>query len=148
MKASTGLRNKMLDTGSLKSLLDGGKIKIYSGTLPATADAAIGSAGSNTLLSTITDNDTVAGLNFDTAAASGQLAKDPAQTWRGTNVASGTAAFFRFVQTADDGSSSTTAVRIQGTIASFGADLNISSVALSSGATQDIDNFIIAIPTL
>lgn len=148
MKVSTGLRNKMLDTGSMKSLLDDGELKIYSGTPPTTADAAIGSAGSNTLLCTVTDNGTLDGLDFDTNAASGQLAKAPAQTWRGTNVASGTASFFRFVADDDDGLSSTTAVRIQGTIASFGADLNLSSVTLNNGATQDIDNFIVALPTL
>jgi len=41
LKASTGLRTKLLDTGSLKSILDGGVINIYSGPVPATADAAL-----------------------------------------------------------------------------------------------------------
>ena len=44
LKASTGLRNAMMTTGSLKSRLDLGFIKIYAGTVPATADDTLGSA--------------------------------------------------------------------------------------------------------
>ncbi|MGZ8317510.1 MAG: hypothetical protein ACXWVD_00275 [Telluria sp.] len=51
LRLSTALRNLMLGGGSLKDSLQGGKIKIYSGTQPATADAA----PTGTLLCTITD---------------------------------------------------------------------------------------------
>ena len=40
---STGLANKLLDTGSLKTVMTGAggfQIDIYSGSKPATADAA------------------------------------------------------------------------------------------------------------
>lgn len=51
IKASTGLRNSMLVTGSLRSLLNGGRINIYAGAAPATADADLG--GATLLLSLI-----------------------------------------------------------------------------------------------
>jgi hypothetical protein len=141
---SIGLRNQLLDTGSLKSILTDGFIKIYAGTAPASANAAIGAA---TLLCTISDDGGVDGLDFEAAAAGGILEKASAQTWKGTNVASGTASFYRFVTDTDDGTESTTQARIQGTIGVVGADLNLSSVSLTSSAEQTIDYYVITLPT-
>jgi len=145
LKASTGLRNKVLDTGSLKAALDGGKLNIYAGPVPATADDALGSA---TLLCAVTLNSTGAGINFDAAAVNGVLAKDPGQVWSGVNVASGTATFYRHVATGDTGVLSTTQARIQGEIGTAGKEINLSSVALVSGATQALDYYSVALPTL
>jgi hypothetical protein len=149
MKASTGLRNDMLDTGSLKSVLDDGVMRIYAGTVPATADAAIGGA---TLLCEITDNDqglgAGQGIDFEAAAVDGVLSKETTQIWSGTNAATGTASFFRIETQADDGSSSTSLQRIQGTVATSGADLNLASTSLVSAALQTIDYFSVAMPTL
>ncbi|MFM9922751.1 hypothetical protein VLK31_07155 [Variovorax sp. H27-G14] len=141
MKLSTGLRNYLLSTGSLKAALAGGEIRIYSGTVPATADDAIGSA---VLLVTI--KNAGAGINFDTAAAAGVLPKAPGETWTGVNVATNSSSFFRHVLAADTGASSTTAARIQGTCAVAGADLNLTSTSLTSGATQTIDSYTVAQP--
>ena len=69
--ASTGLRNKILDNGSLKSILAGGFIHIYASALsdiPATADAAIDVA-KHTKLVTIFGDGVSAGLNLGVAAA-------------------------------------------------------------------------------
>ena len=120
IKTSTGLRNAMLATGSAKAALDGGRINIYAGAAPATADDAVGGA---TLLCAITLNSTGTGILFDTAAVNGVLAKKPSETWSGSIVATGTATWYRHVAAADDGTLSTTAPRIQGTIALIGADL-------------------------
>lgn len=141
MKVSTGLRNALLATSSIKTALDGGEIRIYAGTVPADADAAIGGA---TLLVTILSGGS--GINFDSTAAAGVLAKDPAETWSAVNVATGTATFYRHVLNADTGASSTSALRLQGTCAVAGADLNLTSVALTSGATQTIDFYSVAMP--
>lgn len=51
LRISTGLRNFLLSGGSLKQAMTGGRIEIYSGTQPASADAA----ATGTLLVTITD---------------------------------------------------------------------------------------------
>ena len=40
IKTSTGLREHLAVTGSVKNALDGGLIKFYNGAIPATADDA------------------------------------------------------------------------------------------------------------
>lgn len=145
LKTSTGLRNGVLSGGSLKSLLNGGRINIYAGTPPATADDAVGGA---TLLCAITLNSTGAGINFDTAAAGGVLQKAPGEVWSGANVTGGVAAWYRHVAAGDGGTLSTTAPRVQGLVGVAGADLNLSSVSLTTGATQTIDYYSLAWPTL
>lgn len=144
-KASTGLRTKMLDTNPMKTIFAAGFIKIYAGTVPATADDSIGAA---TLLCTVSINSTGTGINFDTTASSGTLAKAPAEVWSGVNAATGTATFYRHVAVGDDGTLSTTQPRIQGTVGTSGAELNLSSTALTSGATQTIDYYSVTLPTL
>lgn len=152
LKASTGLRNKVLDTSPLRTVLNLGFIKIYSGPVPATADAAL--TGSNTLLCTLSVNNTGTGLTFDTAASSGIIAKNPSEVWSGTNGAGGTyvgtqtATFYRHVTASDDGTLSTTQPRLQGEIGLAGKELNLTSVNLISGAPQALDYYVVALPTL
>lgn len=143
IKTSTGLRNAMLATGSAKAALDGGRINIYAGAAPATADDAVGGA---TLLCAITLNSTGTGILFDTAAVNGVLAKKPSETWSGAIAATDTAAWYRHVAAADDGTLSTTAPRLQGTVAMIGADLNIDPNFIS-GQTKVIEHYVIALPT-
>ncbi|WP_234382776.1 hypothetical protein [Variovorax sp. PMC12] len=142
LKLSTGLRNYMLDSGSLKAAMAGGEIRIYSGPVPATADAAL---SGNTLLVTIKNGGS--GINYDTTAAGGVLAKAPGETWSGTNAATGTATFFRHVLSADDGTLSTSQKRIQGTLGTGGTDGILTSVALVSGAPQAVDFYTTALPS-
>lgn len=140
--ASTGLRNKLLDTGSLKSILAGGFIHVYSSTvsnIPATADAAV-DPGVHTKLLTVYGDGISEGLSLGTAS-SGAIGKDPGETWAGTVLATGNAVFFRYVAPGDTGAASTTQDRLQGRVGVSGAELNISSLALTSGQTQAI-NFI------
>jgi hypothetical protein len=143
-KESTGIRNANLVTGSITSLLNGGFIKIYSGPSPATADAAI----TGTLLCTISNNSTATGLTFETSASGGSVTKKLAEVWSGVNAATGTAGYYRFVTPTDDGTLSTTQYRLQGDIATAGAELNLSSISLTAGATQTIDYFVYSRPTL
>ena len=140
---STGLRNKMLDANPFRTVMALGNIKIYSGAEPATADAAV----TGTLLTTITVASGATGLSFAAAAVNGVIAK-AVETWSGTNAASGAATFYRHVAVGDDGLLSTTQARIQGNIAVAGADLNISNVNLVAAATQTIDSYNVALPTL
>jgi len=137
---STGLKNAILDGDSLKGTLALGFLKIYAGTVPATANDALSGA---TLLCTISVNSSGTGLSLGTAA-SGAIQK-AAEVWSGVNAATGTATFYRFVTPSDTGASSTTEERIQGTVGLAGADLNLTSVSLTSGLTQEIDYFAIAV---
>jgi hypothetical protein len=143
-KFSTGLRNHMLGTGSFKNAMDGCTLNIYGGTVPATADAALGGA---TLLCVISNDATATGLTFGTPSG-GIISKTISEVWRGVNAASGTATFFRLEESADDGSASTTFKRAQGTVAVVGGQLNISNAALVSGESQPVNNFNLSLPTL
>jgi len=149
IKFSTGLKNGVLSGDSLKALMDDGIINFYSGTVPADADAALGSA---VLLNTYSEDGAAVtvgtGLDFDTAAVSGALSKDPAQAWEGDAVATGTATFYRFVQQGDSGASSPSEMRIQGTVGGAGADMFVASTSFVSGTTYTIDYYSVAVPNL
>ena len=142
IQLSTGLRNAMLDTGSVKATLDSGFIKIYGGTVPASAD----DAESGTLLCTVSVNSTGTGITFAAAAASGAIQKNSGEIWSGVNAQAGVATHYRHIGGADTGASSTTEPRIQGTIGLAGADMNLSNVNLSSAATQTIDYYVVNMP--
>lgn len=142
MKISTGLRSKLMDTGALRTIMNLGFIKIYSGAVPDSPD----SPPTGVLLNTVSNNSTGTGLTFDAAAAGGVISKAAAEVWSGNNVATGTATYFRHVAPGDDGSLSTTQVRIQGTISTVGGDMNLSSVALVNGAPQTVDYYSVTIP--
>lgn len=147
-KASTGLRNHMLATGSLKAALDGGFLELYGCpevSIPATADAALDPAV-HKLLARIYSDGTSAGLTLSPTAADGFIEKLDSQTWTGTVIESGTVRFFRFVDASDAGGLSITLPRLQGTVARAGADLNITSVDLAVGAPQAVNFFSIALP--
>lgn len=143
MKRSTGLRNHLLVTGSLKSALDGKIIKIYSGTEPATADADIGSA---VLLCTISVDGTGTGVTMDSTAVAGQVTKNPSEVWIGDILVSGTASFFRMCTSADSNGASSTAIRLQGTVGLVGTDLEFGNVTFTSGDARRLNYFVAAVP--
>lgn len=142
---STGLRDDMLDTSPFKTLMDDGFLVIYNGTAPATADAAL---SGNTVLLTYSDNGGAGGLDFATAASGGILTKDLTQVWSGTVAVTGTATFWRYILAADTGALSTTEKRIQGTVGTVGADLNLSSLSLTATDVKTINYFYVVLPTL
>lgn len=144
VKFSTGLKDHMLDTGSFKDAVDGKVIRIFSGSVPSDADASIGSA---TLLTTISVNGDGTGITMESSADAGVLEKNANESWFGTNEASGTASFFRVVSDDDDDSLSSSAVRIQGTVATAGGDLYLAQTDLIQGEDQALDYFAAAMPT-
>ena len=142
IKASTGLRNGLLNSTGLSTALDGGFINIYSGPPPADADAA----ATGTLLCVISESGTGGGLHFDTPA-DGILPKDSAEVWHGTNLATGVAGYYRHVSAADTGGVSVTQPRLQGTIGTAGYDMNLSSTSLTAAAIQTMDYYTVSLPT-
>ena len=75
-------------------------------------------------------------------AASGAIAKHTSQTWSGVGIADGTAGWFRFYGAATDaGGISTTLPRLDGRIATSGAELNLSNTSIVVGAAQSITTF-------
>jgi hypothetical protein len=150
LQFSTGFKNQVLDTGSLKSIFDDGYIAVYDGTIPASPDDALGGA---TLLVLYSDNGqaeaSTKGLDLEASAVNGAIAKAVAQTWKGTAAATGTGAWFRFYVLGEGaGGASTTEARIQGTVGGAGSDLFVSSTTFTSAVDYSLDLFSISIPNL
>lgn len=142
-KVSTGLRNYMLATGPLRTALANGKIRIFTGPEPASADAA----ETGTLLCVIDKDGAGAGFTLDSTASGGVISKVVADVLQGTNLATGVAGYYRHVGSADTGAESLTEPRIQGRVGTSGAEANLSSVNLVSGATQTADTYSVNLPT-
>jgi hypothetical protein len=101
---------------AIAATLNSGRLRIYSGTAPADADAAL---SGNTLLAELTLNSTAFG------AASAGVVTANAITADSSADATGTPTFFRLFQ------SNGTSVVYQGTAGASGQELNLSG--LSSG---------------
>lgn len=139
LRLSTALRNAMLNSwinGTAASMWDSGVLEIRSGTIPADADTA----PTGTVLASIT-------LPADSfaAAASGAVAK--AGTWADSSAdAAGTASWFRLRQSGDAGTTNTTDERIDGTVGTSGADLNLDNTSIGAGQSVTINTFTLTQP--
>ena len=143
VKLSTGLRQGIAITDSLKSLLDNGFVRIYSGAVPPSADAALGSA---VLMNEISAGGTGTPVTWEATAPGGVMSKAVSENWTGNIIAGGTPTFFRYVLSGDAGDASTSAVRIQGTAGALGSDMFISELPMVTSAPQSFSLFQIAIP--
>ena len=116
-------------------------IRIYSGSVPADADA---DEGAGTLLLEIS-KDSVAitpgtatnGLNFD-AIAAGVLSKN-ADTWSDVGIDTGTAAWWRMYDNGRITGASSAAKRCDGLVGTSGVTLILSSTSIVLGATTTLD---------
>ena len=142
VRLSTGLRTNLAGTTGFGATFANSVIEIYSGSQPVSADAAV----SGTLLAIATLNSgafapgvATNGLTF-AAAANGVVAKSG--VWSFNGIAVGTAGWFRLKGNATDaGAISTTLPRLDGSIATSGADLNLSNISIAVGAPNTIDTF-------
>lgn len=95
--------------------------------------------------------DSANGLKMDYNSAAGVFTKDITQTWSGTAVATNTAGWFRYVSSivdaqALDNASPPAFMRMDGNIATSGANMNMSSTSITSGALQTLSTFSFTIP--
>lgn len=132
------------DSASLATQFASAELRIYGNntTAPASADAA---CTGNTLICTIT-GPTDAALTF-LAAVLGVWSKST-QVWSGvvSNAGALTAQFYRLVDKSDDDTSDTTTwPRIQGTIGTSGADLNMVNPVLVDGATETLNTYTVSL---
>jgi len=140
-KITGKIRDEALN--AMKAQLDGGYVRIYQGTVPATTGAAVDSAD---LLVTISESGTATGINFDTAASGGVISKASGEVWIGTIIKSGTATFYRFSPTGDAGGDDDTIPRLQGTVGVINADLLLSDADLVLSDDQRIDYYSVGMP--
>lgn len=83
-------------------------------------------------------------------SAAGTLVKHPTQTWQGTAAATGTAGYFRFEASVTDAGaldSLEAVLRMDGAIATSGAELNMANTAITVSAVQTISSFSVTLPT-
>lgn len=131
-----------------------------SATITITAKPGLGTiANSWTVASTVTtitktDTNTSGGVNAANGlnwgdSAAGIIVKLSTQTWSATPVATGTAGYFRFeAAVTDDGLADTlfTKYRMDGSIATSGAELNTGNTTFTSGVPLAFDTFSINFP--
>lgn len=142
VRLSTKLRDNLAGTTGFAATFANGIIEVRSGAQPATADAA----ATGTLLGTVTLNSGAFapgspgnGLTF-AAAANGAVSKSG--VWSFNGVAAGTAGWFRLKGNAlDNDALSTTLPRVDGSVATSGADLNLSQIVIAAGAPNTVDSF-------
>lgn len=128
-----------------KSVFDGGEIRVFTGTQPATSDLA----ETGTLLGTVRRLD---GSELILTASGPYIVKDILDTWLLTSIATGTAAWFRFVaDPLDAGGISYNALRFDGAISmdpDSGAEMLFLDTAIVSAHTYSIDNFLYTLPPI
>jgi hypothetical protein len=82
--------------------------------------------------------------------AAGVVSKSALQTWSFSGLAAGTAGWFRFVGSVADGGAALSAapwlVRMDGSVAASGGDMNLSNITIASGAPNTIDAFTFTVP--
>ena len=138
---SSGFKAGILGPQSFEQLMDGGIIRLYSGTQPDSADDAV--PGPSVELGTI---DSSGGLQY--ARAGGTVVKAAFQAWTLQGIATGTLGWFRiYANPADDGSASLSAVRIDGTIGPSG-EMRLPAYTVTPDTTRVVDNFGFSLPYL
>lgn len=128
----------MLSSTGLTESIDAGTaavINIYSGTVPADADTAL---GAQVLLAQLTCSATAFTSVAD--ANPGAIATFASITADSSADATGTAAFFRIL-TQSGGT-----VIAQGTVGTSGCDLNLNTVSITSGSNVSITSATITLP--
>lgn len=148
-KMSTALCNALLGTASgFQNAFPGHiQLRLYFGTVPATADAAPPQAA------TVIIDRAGSGLHFAASATGGVLSMTSTETasWTGTsnNGSTQTLTFYRLTSSTNEAETSdvgtNTQPRVQGTIGVGGSDMNVGSASIASGATFTVNTFTQAI---
>lgn len=133
--------------GSFRSIFTDCILDIYSGTQPATADLA--ESGTKLVSITLASGAFVAGspdngLNFG-APSAGVISKN-SDVWSGAGLATGTAGWARLYANAYTTGASSSAVRLDMSVGTSGADLDLASLSIVLGRTVTIDTCAITLP--
>jgi hypothetical protein len=150
LRLSTGFRNAMLGTNCFRTIMLDGVIYIYNGGQPASADAA--ETGTLAVVITLASGAFVPGaaangLEWD-APAAGVISKAAAETWSGVGLADTSMGWFRFYDNARVQGASAVSVRFDGTVATSGSQIVLSSTTVRTGVTVTLDTFTFTLPTL
>jgi hypothetical protein len=126
---TTAQRNTALD--AIRAAYNAGKLRVFAGAVPANADAALGGA---TQLAELTLNATAF------PAASGGVLTANAITRDNSADATGTASFFRLLDSAG------TTVLAQGAVGTSGAEMIVPTTSVVAGQPFECSSLTITIP--
>jgi hypothetical protein len=148
VKISTGLATSMVNDKGFKEAMDGGTVELWSGAQPATADAA----PTGTLLAIgtkdalpVTPGSLTNGLVYATPTT--PTISKSADNWKYSPIAAGIVGWARFkANAADTGSVSTTALRMDCSAGSAGAELVVANPQFTVGVPGSIDSFLLTMP--
>jgi hypothetical protein len=115
---------------AMAALLNAGKLRIYDGSKPATADTAV---GAQNLLAELTFGNPAFGAAVAGVAAANAITSDAGAD------ATGTASWFRAVTSGG-------AAVLDGEVGTSGSDLNLNAVAISAGAIVAVTSLTITLP--
>lgn len=147
-RLSTGYADALNVTGSVKSIMQDGVIRIYSGTQPTNADAA----ETGTLLMKLTlasgaftPGVATNGLEMGTST-DGVLSKAAGEVWSGVGLAAAStgtdAGWFRWYDNDETTGASTTAIRIDGAIGETSAyEMQMSNKTIVEGVEAIVNTF-------
>jgi hypothetical protein len=142
LRLSTGLRQALLGSQDFQAEFALSFINIYTGSQPSGAD----DAATGVLLATIYSDGAAVGISFD-APVAGIVAKAIAETWSGVAGAEGTAGWFRLFEAGGNPAIlSATESRVDGNVATSGANMNMSNTFVANGAVQTVSTFAITMP--
>ena len=121
---------------AVAALCNSGTLKIYDGSQPTDANTAV---GAQTLLATLTLGSTAFGSSSASGSAGSKIVTATANSITDDTSAdaTGTAAWFRVLK------SNGTSIVFDGTVGTSGADLNLATVSIVSGADVAITSFTI-----
>ena len=140
VRLSTGLRNKVLDSGFADAFDTTGRINIYTGSQPSNAN----DAASGTLLGTLT----LASDSIPSGASTGVLTFGTITSDTSAD-ASGTAGWGRIYRTGDTAPGSaagTSDRRLDFAISTSGSDVNFDTVTFVAGGTIAITSLTVTLP--
>lgn len=148
ISTSTKFKELILGTNSFADIFNGGRIVLYGGTQPLTANDAV-------LVPAIAEISAGGMVWAPGGGAAGLIyivvgewaTKDTAQTWKMRGIIDGTPTWFRIYAAAEDiGSLSYSYARIDGSVSdTAGTDLTIPSTTIEAGSWLDIQQFIFTI---
>jgi hypothetical protein len=145
--------NAGLSSPEYRASAVGAVVTIFA--LPGTGTGPNGFVVATTLTTITTTTGNMAGgvapangLTMGSAAA-GVIAKTASETWQGTAVATGTAGWFRFKGSVLDAGAADALeafIRLDGSIATSGGNLNMSNTSIVTGAVQSLSTFQLTAP--
>jgi hypothetical protein len=143
LQVSTKFKELILGPTSFADIFAYGKIRVYSGVQPASADLA----PTGTLLAEVTEDGAGGGLIFTQFGP--YVVKSLSQDWRMLVSVSGLAGWFRLVgAAADTGEPTYFLPRIDGSIGESGADFTVAESTLTAGQSIAVQQFSYTIPPI